>query len=174
MHGYKWPINCTRTRTAFAASDLGANVDGTLGLGWSAALISEWSAAAGLPWDDETAELWLDSQTRVVIVDFTVHNPTKEILTAVKLVVEVTATGQLVPTASINTMRVRPLFDSSSFVSWCEWALLVLVVLAAAWRCFVCALQSLHGHRVRQLRYRCKRLNPLRSSQVIGHTRINM
>ena len=47
MHGYKWPINCTRTRNQYHARN--ANTESTYrGITWKCAWNTSWPAAASL------------------------------------------------------------------------------------------------------------------------------
>jgi hypothetical protein len=69
-----------------------------------------------------------------VVIDFAVVNPSRRILTAVKMLVEVTETGRLIPSCTINTMRIRRFFEADSLESWSEVALLVLVLCLTTWR----------------------------------------
>jgi hypothetical protein len=86
-----------------------------------------WATAGGVPWDDTVENYWIDDQTRVVIIDVSVYNPSLRIVTVVRLVVEITDTGQARPSFMINTMRQRKFFDPNDFESWCEWGLLLLI-----------------------------------------------
>eukprot|EP01046_Picozoa_sp_COSAG06_P080621 COSAG06_NODE_27884_length_584_cov_2.404124_2_plen_81_part_01 len=70
---------------------------------------------------------WIDDQTRAVIIDVSVYNPSLRIVTVVRLLVEITDTGQARPSFMINTMRQRKFFDPNDFESWCEWGLLLLI-----------------------------------------------
>lgn len=82
-----------------------------------------------MPWNDVVENNWIDAQTRAVIIDASVYNPTLRIVTVVRLLVEITDTGKAIPTYEVNNMRQRRFFDASDFESWCEWGLLTLIGL---------------------------------------------
>ena len=90
-------------------------------------VLTRWSSAAGVPWNDVVENNWIDAQTRAVIIDASVYNPTLRIVTVVRLLVEITDTGKAIPTYEVNNMRQRRFFDASDFESWCEWGLLTLI-----------------------------------------------
>ena len=46
---------------------------------------------------------WVDIATRALVLDVTVWNPGQQLLSAVKLQVEVTVTGRLIPRHDIKT-----------------------------------------------------------------------
>ena len=88
-----------------------------------------WATAAGVPWDDTVSKYWIDDQTRAVFIDVTVYNPSLRIVSVVRLVVEITDTGQCIPTFLVNTMRQRHFFDPEDIQSWAEWGLILLIGL---------------------------------------------
>ena len=91
-----------------------------------------WATAGGVPWDETVAKHWIDAQTRAVMIDLAVYNPSLRIVTAVSLLAEISDTGQVIPSYVVNTMRRRRFFDVADPESWYEWALLLLVALLTA------------------------------------------
>ena len=96
-----------------------------------------------------------------MVIDFAVVNPSRRILTAVKMLVEVTETGRLIPSCTINTMRIRRFFEADSLESWSEVALLVLVLCLTTWR-----LSTTFARHCGQLRAWLCRQRQRRSNQV--------
>lgn len=88
-----------------------------------------WAAAAGVPWDDAVDDHWIDLQTRAVIIDVAMYNPSLRILTVVRLLVEISETGRVIPTYAVYNMRQRPFFDATDFESWSEWGFLLVIGL---------------------------------------------
>ncbi len=87
-------------------------------------------------------EGWVDPQTRAVIIDFTVYNPSRQLITVVKVLAEFTAMGKVLPTYSIRTLRYKPLWDIHDRGWWVDCSLLLMVIVYASaelydmWRWF--------------------------------------
>ena len=85
---------------------------------------------------------WVDPQTRAVIIDFTVYNPSRQLITVVKVLAEFTAMGKVLPSHSIRTLHYKPLWDIHDSRWWIDCSLLLLVIFYATaelydmWRWF--------------------------------------
>eukprot|EP01043_Picozoa_sp_COSAG02_P064526 COSAG02_NODE_9461_length_2209_cov_1.006161_2_plen_345_part_00 len=91
---------------------------------------------------DMWQEGWVDPQTRAVILDFTVYNPSRQLITVVKVLAEFTAMGKVLPMYSIRTLHYKPLWDIHDSRWWVDCSLLLMVCFYATaelydmWRWF--------------------------------------
>jgi hypothetical protein len=77
---------------------------------------------------DMWEEGWVDPQTRAVIIDFTVYNPSRQLMTVVKVLAEFTAMGKVLPSHSIRTFRYKQLWNTEDVGWWVDCSLLLMVV----------------------------------------------
>ena len=110
-------------------------IPGKFGVYPSAGYVARMNATSAEELGEQFQEMWLegwvDPQTRAVIVDFTVYNPGRQLMTVVKVLAEFTAMGKVIPSHSIRTFRYKPLVDLGDSSWWIDSSLLCMVLFYA-------------------------------------------
>ena len=84
---------------------------------------------------NRTRRYWLDSATRVVIVDLAVHNPSKAILTAVRLLVPQTRPMNIRILCVLIIIRIRTMSSAYCIVVRVKWVRYGLLI--NGWRYYI-------------------------------------
>ena len=111
---------------------------------------------------------WVDPATRAVVIDFTVFNPSQELVTVVKALAEFTAMGRILPSYSIKTFRYKPLLALDKQDWWIDCLLMLMVVVYAGAEVIDIALFAHKEAKEQAARLAVRAMQWYRSSVVLS------